>query len=930
MPPPHRWILVGFALSGAAGLMHEVAWIRRATLVFGATTYALSTVLAVFFGGLAIGSALFGRRSRRDPRPLVTFAVLEGGVALLALASPAAFALAERAYGAAYGSWSPEALVALRVGLVALVLLPPTVLMGGTLPLACAHVVRERTRVARGVGVLYAGNTLGALVGCALAGLVLVPWLGVRATLAAGAALNLAAAACAWRARGEPLEPVEARERAPAGAMRRHRPSSDSLVALLVFASGFAVLGQEVLWSRFLALILRVRVTTVTLVLCCVLAGIAIGSALAARIADGVARKGRLYGALHALSGLTVAFLMTRPPGMWRGIGPDLPALALLLTPGAVLAGMGFPLAVRMVTHDGAVGARAGAMAAASTFGGILGSLAVGFAVLPWLGLHAGMLVTSGVSVAAGAVAWLALDEGPPRARAAWAAAAVLAWIAAPLVPGVRLPEDHLAGSGALVDHVEGLESNVAVVRRDGALHLEIDRTWQGRTGRSHQTVAAHLPALLHGAPRSVLVVGVGVGQTARSFLAHDSVEDLVCVDIEPALFDVIREHFDGAWLDDPRVTVLRADGRQHLLHGDATYDVVSLELGQLFRPGVSDFYTRELYAGAAERLAPGGIVCQFLPIPFLSAPDFRSAVRTFADVFPRCALWYNTSELLLLGFEDELAIDVESIAAALDDPELAEELRFSLWGGDAHELRRPQVLLSGFLAGPRGLADLSRGAPLLVDDRPRLAHTARDGREAEPSDPAVVALLRKHLEPLAEYATLAPGDELRARIERLREQNLADLATGPAVRAADEALAGGDHDAARRLLEEVLRANPDNVWAHRTLGDLALEANRPADARAAFEAALQLGPSDAAAHRGLAFALHRGGDPAAAVPHYRAALAVDPDDAEAHNNLGAALAQGGDLEGAARHFEAALRARPDHADARRNLEQARRVLGGG
>ena len=207
--------------------------------------------------------------------------------------------------------------------------------------------------------------------------------------------------------------------------------------------------------------------------------------------------------------------------------------------------------------------------------------------------------------------------------------------------------------AGQLVDFHEGVGSNLAVLRDKSLLTLEIDRLWQGENRKNQQVMAAHIPMLFHPNPRSVLVVGVGTGQTASRFLMYD-IARLECVDIEPTIFEFIRGHFDSEWMDDGRVALIPEDGRNYLQHSDVKHDVISLEVGQIFRPGVAFFYTTDFYRRARERLNPGGILAQFVPSLFFTTEQFRSVLRTFLDIFPQSALWFNSSEFLLIGINDE------------------------------------------------------------------------------------------------------------------------------------------------------------------------------------------------------------------------------------------------------------------------------------
>jgi len=914
-----------FFLSGAAGLIYEVCWIRRASLVFGSTIFALSTVLAMFFLGLALGSAFFGRVSQRLARPLRTYALLEVGLAALALTSVPAFEAADRLYGIAYRSFGDGGggLWLARIGLVALVLLPPTFLMGGTLPLFCRQFVVARDRIASPVGFLYALNTLGAAAGCAAAGFVLIPKLGVRNAILVGAALNLAAAVGVSLMR----VPGEFPGREPAPPPRRRPAARREAALVLAFLAGFVALGNEVLWTRYLGLLVRNTITTYTVTLTVVLLGIVLGSALASRFYDRTTKRAAILGVLHVLSGLLVLALMTLPAALWKGMRLELSIYVVLLLPPAVLSGASFPLLVRLWVDDPSrAGAGVGRITAFNTLGGIVGSLGIGLVALPVMGLQRSLLAATALSLATGFVAWWVLD---PARRRIWVPATVATltlWFAIPKLSGTRVPADFLADRGALVEYREGLQSNLAVVRDQKRLVLEIDRWWQGENRKTHQIMAAHLPMLLHPRPRRVLVVGVGVGQTASRMAMYD-IERLDAVDIEPVVFDLIRSHFETRWLDDPRTRVIREDGRNYLMHTDSRYDVISLEVGQIFRPGVASFYTEEFYRRARERLAPGGVLSQFVPLPFLSRASFQSLVRTFLEVFPQSTLWYNTSELLLLGWNgDSWRLDPARLRALSSDSAIRSDLSYSHWGGAEYRLNRPSAFLASFLSGPGGLRALAAGAPILHDDRPVLEYETARVNEFTPTELAPLAWLKGHLEPIERFATAdLPADTLSA-IRMIRDRNLADIEASASLRRVD--LKKGADPAMLGFLAAALRANPENAQANRLMGYALVLEGRLEEARPYFVKAVALRPDDAAAELGLAFVLHRLGRVAEAVAHYRQSLVLDPDEPEAHNGLGAALAEQGSLVPAIGHFEQALRLRPDYAEARRNLEMARAAGG--
>ena len=677
--------------------------------------------------------------------------------------------------------------------------------------------------------------------------------------------------------------------------------------------------------DSFLALLVRTTVLTYTVCLTVVLIGIVLGACVSALVVDRRLPRARLLGALQVASGLRVLALMLLPAGAWRSASGEW-AYGLLLLPPAVLSGAIFPLVVRMVVDDPApAAASVGRLAAVNTVGGIVGSLLIGLLVLPRFGLHSSVYLTTGVALASGCAAWWFLDRQVGRAaRLALIAVCVLAWAALPRLVGTRLPQDFLADASELVDYREGRESNLAVVRRNGRLVLEADRWWQGQDRKTHQILAAHLPLLLHPAPGRVLVVGVGAGRTPASVLLHD-IQQLDCVDIEPAVFDLVRAHFDSAWTRDRRVRLIREDGRSYVMHSAAMYDVIALEVGQVFRPGVANFYTVDFYRRVAARLAPGGIVSQFVPLTFLSVESFRSVVATFLEVFPHSVLWYNTAEVLLIGTN---GARVELLPERLDlltsNGGIHADLQFGHWGGPAYWLNQPQVLLGGFLMGPRGLRTLAAGAPIERDDRQVLGYATRDANELQSNEASILDLMRPLLAPVGDVVGGAWPDPTLVQAAEVRARNLDDVLAAALLRRVDALVAAGQFAELGTLLMDAQRINPQNVQAHRLEGDLALYRGDAAHAQRAYAATLQLDPSDTAAHLGLARSLHLQHQASAAVEHYRVWLAEHPDDADVHAGLAAALAEQGDLAGAEQHLEAAVQLRPGWADASTRLARVR------
>jgi spermidine synthase len=927
--------IVCFFLSGFSALVYEVCWIRKASLVFGSTTFAVSTVLAVFFLGLACGSYLFGRIGQRTSQPLKLYAVIEIGLGLLALLSPYAFELADNLYGGVYRALAEHTglLFLVRAILVTFVVLPPAILMGGTLPLFCRQYVLSDSKIANSVGFLYAVNTLGAALGCAVTGLVLLPTIGLHRAVVLGATLNILCGVTVWLLR-------IAKETAPEVPQQSTRSAGTDnrwIVSVLFFSVGFAALGGEVLWTRYLRLLIRENIVyTYTLTLTVVLVGIVIGSILASRFFDRALSRARYFGALQVLTGISVLTVMMLPPDTWQRMGKELWICFIFLLPPAVLSGASFPLAVRMVVADvsrASIGT--GRMAAINTLGGILGSLLVGFVSLPAFGLKISLLFITGVSLATGFTAWIWLDRSvSPRFRGAAVAISLLVWLGIPPLAGTRIPADFLADRRSLVDFREGLGSNLAVVRKDQSLQLEIDRWWQGENFKNQQVTAAHMPMLLHPEPRSVLVVGVGVGQTPARFLMYD-IDRLDCVDIEPTLFEFIRDHFDSKWMDDPRVGMIPEDGLNYLRHSNAMYDVISLEVGQIFRPGVAFFYTADFYHRARKRLRPGGMLTQLVSLTFYTPAQFQGVVRTFLDAFPQSFLWYNTSEFLLIGVNDgQFKLNRTAVDRLSANDQVHQDLRYSHWGGPAHWLNRPEVFLGSYVMGPRGLADLAADARLYRDDLPVLDYATSLAYVAQANEISIVDELRQHLEPIDVLVDFKLSAEDVSAIEGMRQKNLGEIIASVLIRQALALIPPGDAEIPPRnyerilaLLSQAVSANPDHFEANRMLGDAFMQQRRHEKARTYYAEAARIRPQDAHVLHGLGLVLSRLGRINEAIQNYKASLRLRPNHAETHNNIGVAFGNRGDIVEAMRHFKEAVRLQPGYTGAKRNLAQARATL---
>lgn len=728
-------------LSGFASLGYELCWIRKGTLLIGATPQALSSVVAVFFGGMAVGAYLFGLLSKRAKNPLLWYGIIECAVAVMAAITPLLFGIAGEASAVAYqwpGTSQTLQLLA-RSALVAALIFPSCVLIGGTLPLLCHFFVNSRgTDVRRAAGKLYAVNTAGAFLGCMLCGLWFIPSWGIDVAIWFNALLSFIAGATVILLSKTISSPIDnsppVQECSAATADQTKSGKTIFIMYMLFFWAGFTALGYEILWVRFLSLIINNTVYTCIFSLGAILLGIAIGGWLICLIKDQSKLDAQLFAAANIFICFAVLFILLQPVSAWDSIRESrsmpmqaLLCLVIILIP-SIASGISFPLAYRMVVANAVNSGRDfGYLTAVNTLGGIIGSLLVGFYLLPGIGMFSTLAALTFISLAIGIASLFFFAEEIQLLRKGFiACGAVSLWLGITFSSSTKLPADFLAGTHTMIEFAEGVSAFIAVTVRGDDVTLEIDRMWQGTNNKGHQIMAAHIPMILHQDPKQILVVGMGTGQTASRFLIYD-IDRLDCVDIEKSLPGVLRRNFDATWLDDPRTQIFTDDGRNYTARTSKRYDVVSIEVGQSFRPQIASFYTIDFYRDVKKRLRKNGLASQFVPVGFFTEEEFKSVVRSFLEVFPQSTLWFNKyAECILIGSTAEQPLlSNKRLALLQSNEELREDLEYTHNGMPWLTMNKKDVFAANYLMGPEKLLTLSAGAPLYSDDRPILEYQA-------------------------------------------------------------------------------------------------------------------------------------------------------------------------------------------------------------
>ncbi len=763
-------LYLAFAASGAAALIYEITWTRLLTLFMGHTVAAASTVLAAFMGGLAIGAAVAGRVAPRLDRALAmrAYAVLEILIATIAIALPFELDLLKPLLAAAYADGAGGVTFAfVRLACALFVVTVPAVAMGATLPLLIRWHAASADRAGRDTGLLYAANTVGAAAGAVLSGFVLLPAFGMRMTTLVGVGLNgLSAAIGWWLAPRHSIEnrvgPAKKSKKAARAVVPQPPAASMPRVAMSAAGiSGCVSLILQVAWTRILALVLGPTTFAFSAMVATFIAGIALGAMLGGWLTSPSTSLGTkrlspwLLGASLLVSGMAATAAAAWTPQAPLVIADAVAApdasfttvvrlqsglIAVLMLPMTLAFGAAFPLAVALAAREDATVSRDVAhVYTANTAGAIVGALAGGFVLVPLLGLQntvrlAAALAVTGFTLVTPMQAGRRLVTAGAVIAIALAALAVIVFMprwdreilssgAYKYAPYLQTPHrDALLRAGELLYYREGAAATVSVRKLTGALSLAID----GKVDASNsgdmltQRLLAHVPLLLHPAPRRVAIIGLGSGVTLGSALRHP-IDRVDTLEISPEVVEASRffERENNRALADPRSRLIVGDGRSHLALGRAQYDVIISEPSNPWMAGVAALFTQEFFEAAKARLAPGGIICQWAHTYDISDRDLRSIVATFTSVFPDAALWLvGEGDVLLIGSLAPLEGRLDGLRAAWARPGVAEDLA-------GVDVRNPDSLLTLFAAGATRLKSYAGDALVQRDDGMRLEFSA-------------------------------------------------------------------------------------------------------------------------------------------------------------------------------------------------------------
>ena len=717
---PRRFLPALFLLfigSGCAALIYEIVWFQLLQLIIGSSSISLGILLGTFMGGMCLGSLLLSRVIPAREHPLRVYAALELGIGVLGLVILVAMPLV----GGIYTAWGGEGVfgIVFRAVIAGICLLPPTMLMGATLP-AISRWVKATPDGISWLGFFYGGNIAGGVAGCVLAGFYLLRVFDVTTATLVAVAINALVALIAYVLAGRTTYEADVVTAPRAGAA----PAGHAAVYVTIALSGLTALSAEVIWTRLLSLHFGATVYTFALILAVFLVGLGLGSTAGATLARDIASPKRALGWCQLLLCAAIAwaayelteslpywpinpYIATTP---WFTLQLDLVRCFWVVLPGAVLWGASFPLALAAVATTEQDAARvAGGIYAANTVGAIAGSLATSFILIPWIGTsHAEQvsIIVSALSALimlepsfAGASARPAGFVPDDSASRGWNVTATvvlaIAMISAGLLarsvhplPGLLVAYGRYAatriGQANIIYVGEGLNASVAVSELSNGVRNyhnagKVQASSEPQDMRL-QRMLGHLTTLIPPQAKKVLVIGCGAGVTAGAVSIDPVVEHETIAEIEPLVPKVVSTYFAEHNFDvvrNPKVHVRIDDARHFVETTRETFDAITSDPLDPWVKGAAMLYTVEFFQMAKDHLNPGGVVTLFVQLYESNTEAVKSEIGTFLEVFPNGVVWGNTNEgkgydLVLMGQNQPSKIDVDAIQARLQRPEYA------------------------------------------------------------------------------------------------------------------------------------------------------------------------------------------------------------------------------------------------------------------
>lgn len=733
--------------SGVSALIYQIVWIRKFGLVFGVDVFTMATVLSAFMGGLALGSMIFGRLVDKVKSPLGLFILLESGIGLFAILFPFTFKGLISLYTPVIQKFGlsdyPEQIVKFIFSFIFLLI--PTTLMGGTLPVIFKFFIKQLKTLGWHVSNLYAINNLGAVIGCFLAGFILIKTFGIAASLYIAACINLLNAIVVFlifrtvKVQNDIAENVNIPREIADDKTKLSKPLLR--LVLWVFAiEGFATLAFEVIWTRiFIGFSFDKTTYFYSVIVLGFISGLSLGSFLISRWVDRQKKLITLLAALEILIGLISLVLLIVFSKLaltlnlqrsvfdpWiKIIGKEYFIFFLILIVPATLTGMVYPIVSKLYADNiNKLGNRMGTIGFLDTIGSVLGSFVAGFILIPLLGVVVSFIVIVALNVILG-VLLLSFDKSMDRRlkMIMLSSAFVFSFVLFIKAPTKKYfswwDKSRYELWSNFVEktlfYYEGVDGTVTLRQYYNYVALNINGHNTAYTSLKDQIVnrmLGYVPYMVHPQPERALVIGFGLGFTVESLIQPE----IDTVDVAEICTGVIKSglllnEWNNACLKNPKVHTYLEDGRDMLFKSKARYDIIT---SNAVHPRLSNnIYTQDFYNLCKKRLNKGGIMCQWATPNWMNETEFKAQVKAFINAFEYAQLWYiNEYTIILIGSDQSINIDYNLITDRFKNEKVKADLQNI-------NMTESSQFVSQYSMGREALVEYCGDNPSNTDDYP-------------------------------------------------------------------------------------------------------------------------------------------------------------------------------------------------------------------
>lgn len=730
-----RILLLLFFVSGFTGLVYQVVWTRQLLLVFGSTTHSVVVVISAFMGGLALGSLLVGILADRIKNSLKLYGVLECIVGSSALSTIFLFEVVKVIYQqlSVILPNNDQIILLVKFLLTTVVLLPPTIAMGGTLPVLIKFFTTFSTQISYETSKLYAINTIGATVGVLLTGFVFIELFGLRISLLLAVVLNFIIALVSLL-----LSPAVRKEKINSQSVSKVSVTAinknHKLLVLGIFTiSGFISLSYEVLWTRLLTPSVGTYIYAFSAILGLFLLGIALGSFLYKKYLTKFNNILLVFGLVEVGIGLSAFFSVLANTDFVNF--NTLLKVGLTVLPGTVLMGISFPVVTKIFNTQTNIGKDIGTAYSVNTVGSILGSLVTAFLIIPYFGTIQGILVLSLGNFILGGILIFQEKYFKNKNLLLGSLGIILLLVIYSLTLSLEFLQEGKLKQKLISLKSQGdyeilfLEDEVASVlgynkKSGGDNALIIDGVQTTSLG-AETALLAHLPIFLHPNPKDMLVIAFGMGTTFRSALLHENMY-VDAVELVPSVPKMMHLFHPDAKevLANPRGKIIINDGRNYVLMNQKKYDIIVVDPPPpINAAGTTVLYSKEFYQDSKKRLNPGGIFVAWF-YTGARVDDFRMLFKSFYDEFPHILLVSSPGGwgYYMIGSQEQIIWDSLALEKKYTEEKFFNDINQTRIGPNKISPFAPftfKNINDGFLGNESLIAKFTAQTSSVTDDHP-------------------------------------------------------------------------------------------------------------------------------------------------------------------------------------------------------------------